>query len=294
MGGEWMIGKFASALRLLVLRNLVLRNLVPRNLVLRSLALPSLLLAILLTPRGFSQTTPADQTSPASAPAAQQPPAQQPSAGHPSTDQESVDEVSSSRRNKPREFKNWTYDVGAGVNLDSGTTRTFVRGGGVVGTAGVARNVSKYLGLRADFIFADLPLRQSSLSLAQAQSATSYFFAGTIDPIINIPVTKLWGGYILFGPGYYHRSGTLNSSAAVPGSACNPFFEWWGSCPNVSIPISGSFVSADENQFGYNFGAGITRKMPSGVELYAEYRLTHGSSNGVTTDVRPITVGVRW
>ena len=31
--------------------------------------------------------------------------------------------------------------------------------------------------------------------------------------------------------------------------------------------------------------------MPSGVEIYAEYRLTHGSANGTTTDMRPITIG---
>ena len=33
--------------------------------------------------------------------------------------------------------------------------------------------------------------------------------------------------------------------------------------------------------------------MPSGVELYVEYRLTHGSRNNITTDTRPITIGVR-
>jgi len=178
--------------------------------------------------------------------------------------------------------------------LDSGTTKTFVRGGGIVGTAGVARNANKYLGLRGDFIFANLPLRQSSLSLSQAGSASSYLFAVTVDPVINVPITKFWGAYVLFGPGYFHRSGTLNSDTAIPGSSCNPFFQWWGVCPNVSIPLSGSFVDSSQNHFGYNVGAGVTRKMPSGVEIYAEYRLTHGSGNGTTTDVRPITLGVRW
>ncbi|MGA7442577.1 MAG: hypothetical protein WBW82_10435, partial [Candidatus Sulfotelmatobacter sp.] len=133
-----------------------------------------------------------------------------------------------------------------------------------------------------------------SLLLAQAGSASSYFFALTVGPVINIPVTKLWGGYLLFGPGYYHRMGNLNTVTAVPGSTCNGFYEWWGACSSVSIPLSGSFVHSSQNQFGYNVGAGITRKMPSGVEVYAEFRLTHGSANGTTIDVRPITIGVRW
>lgn len=259
-----MIGKFASMLALLSVM-------------------------IFVVPRGFTQATPAEQ--PAATPA-QQPATQAPAA--PSAGQEPADEVSTSRPKKPRNFKKWEYNVGAGLNLDSGTTKTFVRGGGIVGTAGVARNASKYLGLRGDFIFANLPLRQSSLSLAQAGSASSYFFAVTVDPIINIPVTKEWGGYILFGPGYYHRSGSLDSDTAIPGSSCNQFFEWWGSCANVSIPLNGSFTTSSQNEFGYNVGAGITRKMPSGAEIYAEYRLTHGSANNTTTDVRPITIGVRW
>jgi len=281
MGGEWMIGKSAT-----------------------DSALALLMFIILLGGRGFAQTTPSGQTAPpdsaaqqpaAEQPAQQQPAAQQPAAQQPSSDQEPAEEESSSRRKaKPRDYKNWSYNVGLGANLDSGTTKTFVRGGGGVASAGVARNANKYFGLRGDFFFADLPLRDSSLRLAQAGSASSYLFAFTVGPVINIPVTKLYAGYILFGPGYYHRMGSLNSVNAVPGSTCNGFYEWWGACPSVSIPLSGSFVNSSQNQFGYNVGGGITRKMPSGVEIYAEYRLTHGSANGTTTDVRPITIGVRW
>ena len=266
-----MIGKFASVLSLLIL-------------------------TILLGGQGFAQATPSGQSPSPAAPAPQEPAAKQPAAQQTSPDQEPAEEESSSRRKaKPRDYKNWSYNVGLGANLDSGTTRTFVREGGGVATAGVARNANKYFGLRADFIFADLPLRDSTLQLAQAGSAYSYLFAVTLDPVINIPVTKVYGGYILFGPGYYHRFGALSSDTAVPGSACNAFYEWWvGTCPNVSLPLSGDFVNSSQNHFGYNIGGGITRKMPSGVELYAEYRLTHGSGNGSTTDVRPITIGVRW
>ena len=195
---------------------------------------------------------------------------------------------------KPRNYKKWVFDAGVGADLDSGTTKTFVRQGGYDLTAGAARNANQYIGLRADFMFSQLPLRQSALSLAQAQSADSYFLAVTIDPIINVPVSKQWGGYVLLGPGFYRRFGTLNSDNAVPGSTCNAFYKWWGACPNVSLPLSGNFVNSSQNEIGFNIGAGITHKMPSGVDLFAEYRLIHGSANETTTDVRPITVGVRW
>ncbi|MGB7601945.1 MAG: hypothetical protein WBM24_16675 [Candidatus Sulfotelmatobacter sp.] len=255
-------------------------------------ALRLLILTVLLAGHGLAQA-PVTGEAPAT-PAPQQPATQQPSTAQSSADQEASEEESTSRRKKPHNYKNWEYNAGLGANVDSGTTKTFVRGGGPLVTGGVARNASKYLGLRADAIFADLPLRQSTLTLAQAGSASSYLFALTLDPIINIPVTKDWGGYILFGGGYYHRWGTLSSNTTFPGSFCTPFFIWWTGCSAASIPVTGSFTTSEQNHFGYDVGAGITRKMPSGVELYAEFRLMHGSGNGTTTDVRPITLGVRW
>jgi opacity protein-like surface antigen len=266
-----MIGKFASALTLLFL-------------------------VLVLGVHGIAQTTPAEQPSesPAAAepvPAVQPPATQAPAAA---TGQEPADEESTSRPKKIHNYKTWNYNVGAGANVDSGTTKQFVRGGGIVATAGVARNANKYLGLRADFIFADLPLRDSALQLAQANGDTSYMLGVTLDPIINFSVTSKYGAYVLFGGGFYHRSGSLSSDTTVPGSPCNAFFVWWGTCFNSSLPLSGKFTDSSQNQFGYNFGGGVTRKMPSGVELYAEYRFTHGSHNGITTDVRPITIGVRW
>jgi len=248
---------------------------------------------VLLGGRGFSQAAPADQTSPP-APTAQQPAAQQPAAQQPETGQEPTEETAPRRRVRPRTYQPWVFNAGLGANLDSGTTKTFVRGGGYDATVGAARNANKYLGLRGDFLFADLPLRQSSLALAQAQSASSYLFSLTVGPVINIPVTKEWGGYILFGPGYFRRFGNLSGDTAIPGSSCNAFYKWWTGCPSVSIPLSGNFTHSSQNDFGEFVGAGITRKMPSGVELYVEYRLIHGSANETTTDVRPITLGVRW
>ena len=188
-------------------------------------ALRLLILTVLLAGHGLAQAPVTGE--PPATPAPQQPATQQPSATQSAADQEATEEESTSRRKKPHNYKNWEYNVGLGANVDSGTTKTFVRGGGPLVAGGVARNASKYLGLRADAIFADLPLRQSSLTLAQAGSASSYLFALNVGPVINIPVTKDWGGYILFGGGYYHRWGTLSSNTTVPGSFCTPFFIWW-------------------------------------------------------------------
>ena len=236
-------------------------------------ALSLVMITILLLGQGIAQVRATGQTAatPDSAaqqpaaqqPAAQQPAAQQPAAQQPASDQEPAEEESSSSRHKakPRDYKNWSYNVGLGANVDSGTTKTYVRGGGGVASAGVARNANKYFGLRGDFFFADLPLRDSSLLLAQAGSASSYFFALTVGPVINIPVTKLWGGYLLFGPGYYHRMGNLKRTP-LPGSTCNGFYEWWGRARLVSAFLSAaaSFIPARINWIHHR--SRYTRKMP--------------------------------
>jgi hypothetical protein len=240
-----------------------------------------------------AQQTPSAQQPPAQQPSTQ-PPADQSSAGQSSSTQEaSPEDIGSRRKVKAKDYRNWTFNAGGGGSLTNGTTVKFARSGAVA-AAGVARNYSKYFGLRVDFQWDNLPLRNSALQLAQAPGATSQVYSFTFDPIINIPVNKTWGGYFVVGPGYFHRSGKLDSSSVVTGSACNEFWNWWGTCFNGSIPSTKPFLSTGLNQFGLNFGGGITRRITPKLELYGEFRYLHGSGSGRTTDLRPITVGLRW
>jgi hypothetical protein len=237
---------------------------------------------------------PADQAPSTQAPSTQQPAAAPTSPDKQSGTQEATPEEIGTRKVKPKDYTNWAYSAGAGASLTSGTTAKFARGGGGIAAAGVARNFSKYFGLRLDFQFDNLPLRDSALVSAQAPGGNSHVYSLMLGPIINIPVTPDWGGYVVVGPAFYHRSGKLDSSTAIPGSACDPFFVWWGPCFNASLPVSGDFLHSSENQFGEYFGFGMTHKITSRVEIYAEFRYLHGTHNGITTDLRPITIGARW
>ena len=267
---------------------------------------PALILATILAGASavHAQQTPDQSSTPQQPPAQAQPDSQQSGAQQSGTQQSSAQQSSTQeatpeesqpgRKIKVKEYKNWTFNVGGGASLTNGNTKNFVRGGGGLAAAGVARNYGKYLGVRLDFQWDNLPLRNTALALAQAPSATSHVYSLMLDPIINLPVTKTWGGYILAGPAYFHRSGSLDSSTAIPGSACNNFFEWWGSCFAGSLPLSGKFLHSSQNEFGYDFGGGVTRKIRPNIEIYGEFRYLHGKRGGITTDLRPISVGVRW
>ena len=242
------------------------------------------------------QDTAQPQDNPPQDPQAQ-PPQAQPAPATPqssSTQEATPEETAHTRAIKAALYKKWSFNVGGGASLTNGNTANFVRGGGGIGSVGVARNYSKYFGLRLDFQFDNLPLRTSALQAAQAPGATDHVYSLLLGPIINIPVSQNWGGYIIGGLGYFHRSGKLDSSSAIPGSACNTFFLWWGHCFNGSLPINGNFLHSSVNQFGDDFGGGITRKIRPNLDFYAEFRYLHATHNKNSTDLRPITIGLRW
>jgi hypothetical protein len=250
------------------------------------------------------QSPPQDQSS-SPQPSSQQPSSPQPNGQQPSAQQPSGQQSSSQqsqepseeigmRKPKPKEYKNWSFTGGGGASLSRGSTGNFVRSGGGVAAASVARNANKYLGLRFDFQFDNLPLRGSALQAAGSTGGHAHVYTGMLGPIVNIPVSKAWGGYVIGGVAFFHRTGALDSSSAIPGSACNPFFLWWGHCFNGSLPLFGPFLHASQNQWGVNFGGGITHRIRPNMEIYAEYRFLHGSHDNITTDLRPITVGIRF
>lgn len=239
-----------------------------------------------------SQQAPA-QTAPAQATPAPSPSTQKP-ADQSGSQEASPEEVGSRRKLKPKEYKNWNFNVGGGGSLTNGTTKTYVRSGGLIGAVGVAHNNSKYFGFRADFQWDNLPLRNTALDEAQASGATSHVYSFTLGPIITIPATKDWSGYLVAGPAYFHRTGKLDSSTAQPGSACNGFWNWWGTCFGGSLPLNKDYLFTSQNEAGLNFGGGLARRISPKFELYAEFRYLHGSGSGRTTDLRPITVGLRW
>jgi opacity protein-like surface antigen len=254
---------------------------------------PALIVILAGAASVFAQQTQTGQTSQPTQP--QQPQAPQPQAQQPDGNQEATPEESTPvRKPKANLYQKWTYNVGGGASLTNGNTRNFVRSGGGIAAAGVTRNGSKYLGLRFDFQWDNLPLKSSALQAAQAPGANSHVYSFLLDPIVNIPASTNWGGYLLAGPGFFHRSGKLDSSTAIPGSACNSFFLWWGHCFNNSLPINGNFLHSSQNEFGYNFGGGITRKIRPNMDLYVEFRYLHGKHDNISTDLRPITIGVRW
>ena len=213
----------------------------------------------------------------------------------PSSSQENPEvDTSPRRRARPHEYRNWIFNVGAGGNLAAGTSHAYVRGGGAVASVGVQRNYSKYFGFRLDFLWANLPLRTSALQLAQAPTGTNYAYGLSLNPVFSVPITSKYTPYGFIGPGFLRRVGSLDSSTVVRGSQCAPFWEWWGSCFAGSIPLNRNFLNTSQNEFGFDYGGGVARKVGERLEIYGEFRRLHGKHSTTTTDFKTLTIGLRW
>ncbi len=233
-----------------------------------------------------SQTAPEQQSSSGSA-AGQQPTSS--SAGQASEEPE----ITARRRRAPV-FSKYEFNVGVGADLGAGVTQDFIKGGALTLNAGAARNFNHIFGFRLDFFYADLPLRANALQIAQASTGTNRAFAFTLDPIFNIPVSQHYGGYLILGPDYIHRSGSLTKSVGAVGGFCNAFWTWWGNCNVFGLPPNRTFLSTSVDQYGYNYGAGLYRRFENNHQIYLDFRALHGTEQGVTTDFRTLTLGVRW
>jgi hypothetical protein len=96
---------------------------------------------------------------------------------------------------------------------------------------------------------------------------------------------------VIGGIGWYHRSGQTTTPGV--GVICDPYWSWWYGCTIASVDIVTKSVSS--NAFGENVGVGFTYRLGEGhFKMYAEVRYHKADYNNVSTQLMPLTFGVRW
>jgi hypothetical protein len=131
----------------------------------------------------------------------------------------------------------------------------------------------------------------------------------TFNVVYKAPKSGMVGGYGLGGLGYYHRTVQLTSPAVGYGTFCDPY---WYVCYPTLVPIDNILVDRSSNDFGINFGGGVTfgGEGPNfyvevryhyvwGPEVQAQGPVVSGgpcSVEACSTNAQylPITFGVRW
>jgi Outer membrane protein beta-barrel domain len=176
-----------------------------------------------------------------------------------------------SSRAQDEEYSKYLFNIGGGISFPQGDLGKFVNDGGNF-VVGGGYNFSKHIGVDSEFMWQDLPVNS-----ATKQSLNT--------------LGRRAGAYVIGGGGWYHRSG----ETTTPGTAviCDPYWSWWYGCTIGGVQIVTGSRSA--NAFGGNIGGGFTYRLgESHAKLYAEVRYHYASYNKVSTEILPLTFGIRW
>jgi hypothetical protein len=193
-----------------------------------------------------------------------------------------------------QDFPRWNFNVGGGVGFPVSDTRNFA-GEGANFSVGAGPNFSRYFGVNGEFMWNDLPIKQSVLNQVGITDANSQLYALTFNAILRTPGQTHLGLYFIGGGGWYRRTGQASAPSLAVGAACPFFLAWWGSCVNGIFTGNAVLQSVTTDAFGENLGGGVTYRFgESSVKFYTEIRWHHAPHNHVNTDLLPLTFGFRW
>ena len=156
----------------------------------------------------------------------------------------------------------WVFPSGDfGNSFDAGWT----------GTVGATFNLSEHMGIQADYTYNRMDGQSRTILVSQTPglaAATNgiiesnhQLHVGTFDLVYrskssNHPL----GGYVLAGPGVYHRVVQLTSPAVGYTTICDP---WWYVCYPALVPVDQIVGDRTSWDFGINLGGGVTFRQGS-------------------------------
>lgn len=189
-----------------------------------------------------------------------------------------------------------SFELGGGFNAPIGNDNPYITWGGNL-TLGVGRQFTRHIGALVEYQFIDDKLPGKFLSAVGTPGGNTHIWSFTVDPILYLrPVDHAgWNAYAVGGGGFYRKVTNFNS--AVPVVYCGYFGFCVGGYENATV------ASFSSNQGGMNVGLGFTHSIAdSRARYFAEARYLwvdspRSSTSQVgtgTTELLPVTLGVRW
>jgi len=111
----------------------------------------------------------------------------------------------------------------------------------------------------------------------------------TLDPVWNYKTSGRWGGYLTGGGGFYRQLTSFTEPAIAQGIYCN-YFYCYPYYYNTTVVVS----HYSSNQGGLNIGTGFTFGHFDHARLFTEARYEWLDTPGRSTQIIPVTFGLRW
>src|SRR5215471_18002376 len=180
---------------------------------------------------------------------------------------------------------------------------------------GATFNISPTVGVQGEYMYARMngPSRTILVSPSPGGITSSqllesnhqmHAFIGNV--VYKAPSSGALGGYVLGGAGMYHRIVQITSPAVGFTTFCDPF---WYVCYPAAVSVDNIIGDRSSNDFGINFGGGVTFGHEAKFYVEARYHYVWGptvnvgsqlpagtTSTGTSTNAQyfPITFGVRF
>ena len=199
-----------------------------------------------------------------------------------------------------------TYNlhIGGGIGLPLDRTSDFA---GLSGTfqVGAGPNFRSHSSIVGEFMWHGLPANQRVLALL-VNPLTAAGLANNFSTSVNLYALtanylfhkegRRYGYYFIGGGGWYYRHVALENYTIVPGTVCQPVWDWWGyACQNGLVSTSNTLATKGVSSAGVNGGVGVTINLGSGIRYYMEARYHYSPHGGrISTQVLPVTFGIRW
>lgn len=194
-----------------------------------------------------------------------------------------------------QETPKFTFNVGGGPTWPTQSVSDLANMSGHF-VIGAGANFSKMFGFNGEFMWNDLPPKSNIVALTNATDGSARLYAVTGNLIIHTPEERKFGGYVIGGTGWYHRSWELTNPVISIGTVCLPSYVWWGVvCQNGLVQSNVTVASGSSNAIGWNIGGGATYRLgESHAKFYTELRYHVAYTEGINTDVLPLTFGIRF
>jgi len=202
----------------------------------------------------------------------------------------------------------WTFPVGKfNDSFDAGFH----------GEAGLTYNITPTWGIQAEYMYQFMDGPEKTISVVSnpiAGSVTNgllesnhHMHAGTFNVVgkTNTP-DRMFQAYGLAGLGIYHRTVQITSPSVGYTTYCDPY---WYVCYPALTEIDRILGDRSSNDFGMNFGGGVTFGHEAKFFIETRYHYVWGPkiapnvpATGTSTPVSessngqywPLTFGVRW
>ena len=196
-----------------------------------------------------------------------------------------------------------TFNLGGGATFPMGdvadsfdTGWTFQFGGAV--------NINETVGFGADYMYhrLDGPERVFPGQIGGDSvliESNHQMHVGSFNLIVRSNQDAAVGGYVLGGPGVYHRIVQLTTPSVGLATVCDPY---WYVCFPVAVPVDQIVGDRSSTDFGFDVGGGLTlgRAAKFFVEMRYHYvwgpeiTLPDGSAFKANAQYFPITFGFRF